>query len=224
MKKQKGGKVPIKFTQPEVSETSANSAIKGSMENQKENNAEMTKMNKEMAGGGKDDITVPQMDQAGDSGNESIMGGISNILKGAADSEFDGDIKTDSSANSDYTGGRRKSRRRKRRTRSRRKSKKRRKSRKIKSGGRKSRKRKSGGRKSRRRRKSKKSRKSRRRTRHRKKGGLGGLTKEDVANYNKKKMSHPKEMISDAMAANLKRRQHKKEAKRLGVADFITIG
>ena len=218
MKKQKGGKVPIKFTQPEVSETSANSAIKGSMENQKENNAEMTKMNKEMAGGGKDDVTVPQMDQAGDSGNESIMGGISNILKGAADSEFDGDIKTDSSANSDYTGGRRKSRRRKRRTRRRSKSKKRRKSRRKKSGGRKSR------RKTRRRRKSKKSRKSHRRTRHRKKGGLGGLTKEDVANYNKKKQNKPKEMISDAMAANLKRRQHKKEAKRLGVADFITIG
>ena len=37
-------------------------------------------------------------------------------------------------------------------------------------------------------------------------------------------MSRPKEMISDAMVANLKRRQHKKEAKRLGVADFITIG
>ena len=70
---QRGGEVAIKFAKPEVSETSANSAIKGSMQNQKENNAEMTKMNKEMAGGGKDsDVTVPQMDQAGDSGNESI--------------------------------------------------------------------------------------------------------------------------------------------------------
>lgn len=216
---QRGGEVAIKFAKPEVSETSANSAIKGSMQNQKENNAEMTKMNKEMAGGGKDsDVTVPQMDQAGDSGNASITGGIGNILKGAADSEFDGDIQQDSAANSDYTGGRRKSHRKKRRTRRRRKSKKRRKSRRKKSGGRKSR------RKTRRRRKSKKSRKSRRRTRRRKKGGLGGLTKEDVAIYNKKKMSRPKEMISDAMAANLKRREHKKEAKRLGVADFITIG
>jgi len=216
---QRGGEVAIKFTKPEVSETSANSAIKGSMENQKENNAEMSKMNKEMAGGGKDDVTVPQMDQAGDSGNESIMGGISNILKGAADSEFDGDIQENSAANSDYTGGRRKSRRRKRRTRRRRKSKKRRKSRKKKSSGRKSR------RKTRRRGKNSKKRKLRRRTRRRRKGGkFGGLTSKDVANYNKKKMSRPKEMISDAMAANLKRRQHKKEAKRLGVADFITIG
>ena len=216
---QRGGEVAIKFAKPEVSETSANSAIKGSMQNQKENNAEMTKMNKEMAGGGKDsDVTVPQMDQAGDSGNESITGGISNILKGAADSEFDGDIQENSSANSDYTGGRRKSRRRKRRTRRRRKSKKRRKSRRRKSGGRKSR------RKTRRRRKSNKKRKSRRRTRRRKKGGLGGLTKEDVAIYNKNKQKKPKPMISDAMAANLKRREHKKEAKRLGVADFIKIG
>ena len=91
-----------------------------------------------------------------------------------------------------------KSRRRKRRTRRRRKSKRRRKSRR---------------------------RKSRRRTRRRRKGGeLGGLTSKDVVNYNKKKMSQPKKMISDAMAANLKRREHKKESKRLGVADFITIG
>ena len=150
---QHGGEVEIKFTKPEVSETSANSAIKGSMQNQKENNAEMSKMNKEMAGGGKDnDVTVPQMDQAGDSGNASITSGIGNILKGAADSEFDGDIQENSSANSDYTGGSRK-----KRTRRRRKSKKKKKSRRRKSGGRKSR------RKTRRRRKSNKKRKSRRR-------------------------------------------------------------
>ena len=79
------------------------------MQNQKENNAEMSKMNKEMAGGGKDSgVTVPQMDQAGDSGNASITGGIGNILKGAADSEFDGDIQENSSANIDYTGGKKK--------------------------------------------------------------------------------------------------------------------
>ena len=199
---QRGGEVPIKFEKPEVSETSANSAIKGSMQTQKENNAEMIKMNKEMAGGGKDDVTIPQMDQAGDSGNASITGGIGNILKGAADSEFDSDIQEDSSANSDYTGGRRR-RKKSRRKKSHRK------------------KRRSRRRKSKKRRKSRK----RRRTQRRRKGGkFGGLTSKDVTNYNKKKMSQPKKMISDAMVANLKRRQHKKEAKRLGVADFITIG
>lgn len=136
-KKQKGGEVPIKFAKPEVSETSASSAIKGSMENQKQSNQEMTEMQKQMSGGG-DGVVVPQMDQAGDSGNQSITSGIGNILQGAADSEYDNDVDTNSSANSDYTGGKRKKRktrkrrksRNKRKTRKRRKSKKRRKSRK----------------------------------------------------------------------------------------------
>ena len=90
--------------------TSASSAIKGSMENQKESNQEMAEMQKQMSGGG-DSVVVPQMDQAGDSGNQSITGGIGNILQGAADSEYDNDIETNSSANSDYTGGKRKRRR-----------------------------------------------------------------------------------------------------------------
>ena len=110
-RKQRGGEVPIKFNQPEISETSVSSAIKGSIQTQKENNAEMSEMNKQVGGG---DVTVPQMDQAGESGNKSISNGIANILKGSADSEYDGDIETDSSANSDYIGGRRKTRRRKR--------------------------------------------------------------------------------------------------------------
>lgn len=148
-KKQKGGEVAIKFAKPEVSETSASSAIKGSMENQKESNQEMAEMQKQMSGGG-DGVVVPQMNQAGESGNKSISGGISNILQGAADSEYDNDIETNSSANSDYTGGKRK----KRKTRKRRKSRKKRKTRK--------------------RRKSKKHRKSRKKRKTRKrKGGWG---------------------------------------------------
>ena len=115
-KSQRGGEVPIKFTKPEVSETSASSAIQGSMQNQKESNAEMAEMQKQMAGGGKE-VVVPQMDQAGDSGNASISGGIANILKGAADSEYDADVNTKSSANSDYTGGKRKKRRKTRKQR-----------------------------------------------------------------------------------------------------------
>ena len=34
-KKQRGGEVPINFTKPKVSETSSNSAIKGSIVNKK---------------------------------------------------------------------------------------------------------------------------------------------------------------------------------------------
>lgn len=154
-KRQRGGEVSIKFAKPEVSETSPGSAIKGSMENQKESNQEMAEMQKQMSGGG-DGVVVPQMDQAGDSGNESISGGIGNILQGAADSEYDNDLEADSSANSDYTGGKR---RRRRRTRKRRKSRKKRKTRKR----RKSKKRRKS-------RKKRKTRKSRRRTRKKKAG------------------------------------------------------
>ena len=107
-RRQRGGEVPIKFNQPEISETSASSAIKGSIQAQKENNANLSEMNKQVGGG---DVTVPQFDQAGDSGNKSISNGIANILKGSADSEYDSKIETGSSPNSDYIGGRRKTRR-----------------------------------------------------------------------------------------------------------------
>ena len=53
---------------------------------------------------------------------------------------------------------------------------------------------------------------------------MGGLTSKDVVAYHNKKQKQKKRMISDAMIANLKRREHKKEAKKLGVADFVTIG
>ena len=115
-RKQRGGEVPIKFTKPEISETSASSAIQGSMQNQKESNQEMAEMQKQMAGGGNsDNVTVPQMDQAGDSGNASITGGIANILKGAADSEYDNDVETNSKSNNDYTGGSRKRKKKRKR-------------------------------------------------------------------------------------------------------------
>ena len=155
-KKQKGGEVAIKFTKPEVSETSTSSAIKGSIENQKESNQEMVEMQKQMSGGG-DGVVVPQMDQAGESGNKSISGGIGNILKGAADAEYDNDIDSNTSANSDYTGGRRKKRR---------KTKKRRTSKKKKKRRRKTRKH---------RRKNRKSRKTKKRTRRTRKKKAGNL-------------------------------------------------
>ena len=235
-RKQRGGEVAIKFPQPEISETSADSAIKGSIQAQKENNNEMSEMNKQVGGG---DITVPQFDQAGDSGNTSISGGIGNILKGAADSEFDGDIETSSSANSDYIGGKRKTRRRKRKCckckrcvkkcpckkkgkclkkckcrknflnkRSRRKRKLNKRSRKI-----------------RKRRKTRRTRNRKKTRRRRRKGGDKKLTSADVSLHSKnKKIPSSQRVISDAMVANLRRRDHKKQAKEWGVADFVTIG
>jgi hypothetical protein len=213
-KSQRGGEVAIKFNQPEVSQTSAASAIKGSIQAQKENNSELMDMKKQMSGGSKD-VVIPQMDQAGESGNKSILDGISNLLKGAADSEFDNDIELDTSANSDYTGGRRRTRRKRRKRKSRK-----RKSRKRKSRKRKSRKRKSRKRKSRK-------RKSRKRKSRRRRGGDTKLTSADVRKFNIRRniqSTKPRNVISPAMAENIKRREHKKQAKELGVADFVTIG
>ena len=183
---QKGGKVPIKFTKPEVSETSPNSAIQSSIQAQKESNAEMAEMQKQMSGGG-EKVTVPQMDEAGDSGNASISGGIANILKGAADSEYDNDVDANSTANSDYTGGRRTRRRRKKR---RRKTKKHRKSKKKKRR-RKTKKRRRKSKKKRRRRKTKK----RRSTRKQKGSNI----------FNSKKFNPNKKMIHGMSEGTIRR-------------------
>lgn len=129
-RKQRGGEVPINFTKPKVSETSSNSAIKGSIVQQKENNSEMSELNKQVGGSG---VVVPQMNQAGEEGNASITNSIKNILQGSADSEFDSQVETNSSTNPEYAGGRRKTRRRRRKSkRKKRKTKKRRKSKKRK--------------------------------------------------------------------------------------------
>jgi len=234
-RKQRGGEVPIKFNQPEISETSAGSAIKGSIQAQKANNDEMSEMNKQVGGG---DITVPQMDQAGDSGNKSISGGIANILKGSADSEYDSKIETNSTANSDYTGGKRKTRRKRKCCKCKRCTKKckcRKKGKCLKKckcrknflnkRSRRKRKLNKRSRKTRKRRKTRRTRKRKNTQRRRRKGGDKKLTSADVSLFNKnKKVQSSKRVISDAMAANLRRREHKKEAKELDVADFVRIG
>ena len=237
-RKQRGGEVPINFPQPLISETSAGSAIKGSIQAQKENNNEMSEMNKQVGGG---DITVPQMDQAGDSGNKSISGGIANILKGLADSEYDGDIETNSTANSDYTGGRRKTRSKRKcckctkkckcRKNFLKKSSRKTRKRKLNKRSRKTRKRKLNkrSRKTRKRRKTRRTRNRKKTRRRRRKGGYQKLTPEDVRfNSKNKKLPSKQKVISDAMIENIKRREdkikHKKQAKEWGVADFVTIG
>ena len=88
-KKQKGGAEDLTFKMPMVSNVSAAGAIKGSMHKQQAGNKEMTELNKSMAGGA---VVVPQMNQAGASGNASIAGGIGATLQGRADGKYDKDV------------------------------------------------------------------------------------------------------------------------------------
>lgn len=120
-RKQRGGEISLEFEKPEVSNTSAGGAIQGAMHNQKESNAEVTKLNKEFGQSG-GSVVVPQMSQAGENGNKTITGGVQNTLQGRADSEFDKDVHNKPAPDGMPGGGRR--RRRKRKTRKRRKSRK----------------------------------------------------------------------------------------------------
>jgi len=126
-KRQKGGRVSLKFDKPEVSNTSAGGAIQGAMYKQAESNKEVSQLNKDFGqgGGGEEEVVVPQMSQAGESGNDTITSGIEKMLQGRADGELDNPSYADKSDG--MPGGGRKRRRRRRKTkRKSRKSKKRR--------------------------------------------------------------------------------------------------
>ena len=126
-KRQKGGKVSLEFDKPEVSNTSASGAIQGAMHKQAESNKEVSQLNKDFGqgGGGEEEVVVPQMSQAGESGNDTITSGIEKMLQGRADGELDNPSYADKSDG--MPGGGRKRRRRRRKTkRKSRKSKKRR--------------------------------------------------------------------------------------------------
>tara|TARA_B100000902_G_scaffold229649_1_gene217899 strand:+ start:30 stop:596 length:567 start_codon:yes stop_codon:yes gene_type:complete len=124
-RKQRGGEVSLEFEKPQVSNTSAGGAIQGAMHNQKESNAEITKLNKEFGQNG-GSVVVPQMSQAGDNGNKTITGGVQNTLQGRADSEFDKDVHNKPVPDGMPGGGRRRRRKRKTKRKTKRKSKKRR--------------------------------------------------------------------------------------------------
>ena len=80
-------------------------------------------------------------------------------------------------------------------------------------------------RKIRKRRKTRRTRNRKKTRRRRRKGGDKKLTSADVSLHSKnKKIPSSQRVISDAMVANLRRRDHKKQAKEWGVADFVTIG
>jgi len=126
-KRQKGGRVSLKFDKPEVSNTSASGAIQQTMHKQAESNKEVSQLNKDFGqgGGGEEEVVVPQMSQAGAAGNDTITSGIGKMLQGRADGELDN--PSYETKPSGMPGGGRKRRRRRRKTkRKSRKSKKRR--------------------------------------------------------------------------------------------------
>ena len=76
----------LKIEPPQVSATSAADKVGGNIAKQNEMNQELVDMNKKLAGGA---VVVPQMNQAGDSGNGSIKQQIGSALKANADGEYD---------------------------------------------------------------------------------------------------------------------------------------
>ena len=122
-RRQKGGAEDLSFKKPMVSNVSAAGAIQGTMHKQAKGNEEMVELKKSMAGGG-DGVVVPQMNQAGASGNESISGSIATTLQGRADAKYDEDVNIKPKSSGMPGGGRK--RRKKRKTKKKRKSKKRR--------------------------------------------------------------------------------------------------
>jgi len=130
-RKHRGGAVSLEFDKPEVSNTSASGAIQGAMHNQKESNANVTKLNKEFGQSG-GSVVVPQMSQAGANGNKTITGGVQNTLQGRADAEFDKDVHNKPAPDGMPGGGRRRRRKRRTKRKSRKSKKRRRKNRKTK--------------------------------------------------------------------------------------------
>jgi hypothetical protein len=129
-RKYKGGagmNIPV----PESSNTSSSGAIAGAINKQSEGNKDMTELNKKFSGGGKDDVTVPQMSQAGRGGNKTIVDSIKQMMQGSEDGAFDNDVHNKPPASGMPAGGgkrrkRRKSRRKRRKSRTKRRRKSRR--------------------------------------------------------------------------------------------------
>ena len=126
----KGGTNKLSFAKPEVNQTTSSGAIQGAMFDQKENNTELTNINKEMSGGGaaaqamahavgqsppprgaaSGEVVVPQMNQAGTEGNDEMAGTIETQLAGTEEASYDKQV-TRGPAKSTYKGGRSKKKR-----------------------------------------------------------------------------------------------------------------
>lgn len=132
----------LKIEAPKVSATSAADKVGGNIAKQAKMDAELVEMNKKLAGGG---VVVPQMQQAGSSGNGSITTQIGSALKANADGEYDSKVmsagEAEAAAKSSVGGRRRRKTRRKRRKKKRKTKKKRKSRRKSKKRRRKSKKR-----------------------------------------------------------------------------------
>jgi len=123
-RRQKGGAEDLSFEKPMVSNVSSAGAIQSTIHKQKTGNAEVVKLNKEMAGGA---VVVPQMSQAGASGNKSIAGSIGTTLQGRADAKYDKDVYNKPEPSGMPRGGAKKRRRKRKTKRKSRKSKRKRK-------------------------------------------------------------------------------------------------
>ena len=118
----------LKIVAPKVDATSPADKLQSNMANQAKADQELVDMNKTLAGGA---VVVPQMGQAGESGNDSIKQQIGSALQGNADGQYDTQVMdADAAAKTKSTvGGRRRRKTRRKRKKSKRKSKKKRKSR-----------------------------------------------------------------------------------------------
>ena len=115
-KKLRGGAVSMDFKTPDSDNASANMAIGQAMSKQKINAANMVDLNKAMAGGG-EEITIPQMSQAGAGGNALMKGVLDLQLQARAASENDAAAMEGApkGIGGTMTGGRKSRKRRKRR-------------------------------------------------------------------------------------------------------------
>tara|TARA_B100000925_G_C21655718_1_gene323417 strand:+ start:42 stop:515 length:474 start_codon:yes stop_codon:yes gene_type:complete len=119
----------MKLPAPQVTATSAADKLQGNIANQAEQDQELVDMNKKLAGGG---VVVPQMNQAGSSGNNSIKQQIGSALQGNADGQYDNDVLTPDqaeAASKSTVGGRRRRKTKRRKRKKKRKTKRKRKSR-----------------------------------------------------------------------------------------------
>ena len=119
----------MKLPAPQVTATSAADKLQGNIANQAEQDQELVDMNKKLAGGG---VVVPQMNQAGSSGNNSIKQQIGSALQGNADGQYDNDVLTPDqaeAASKSTVGGRRRRKTKRRKRNKKRKTKRKRKSR-----------------------------------------------------------------------------------------------
>ena len=122
-KHHRGGAVSLHFDKPKVSANTSRQAIQTSIHQQNTANEEVDALNKTMAGGG--GVVVPQMNQAGTEGNDTITRTVDGELQSRADGEFDAEVYQGESAIKEGSGfrldggGKRRRRRRRRRTRKR---------------------------------------------------------------------------------------------------------